>query len=274
MTKHATELLKKVLTHRASLPPALTARIEAYVNGRYVTDDRILLGCKDAFSDPGDPRTLPGFQVTEHSNEHGSWGTYFWPEAGDPRLYDGWGDGIVVPICGRLWRVRLLTSGETEEYPMAASRQVLFEQVDPDTAETEYTAWDPVTAATLQLNLAEKSVARRAEIIRKASEDGDVSEGAHMLRYALEDLPWAQQRVDRIRKDHAAGDILRPTQYLQIFGQPDFIQNECFPQDNGRPGMCLAVIYSDHGDCGNENLMFSVDAQGIPSAVWHEASSH
>jgi len=38
--------------------------------------------------------------------------------------------------------------------------------------------------------------------------------------------------------------------------------------------MNLACMNTEWGDMGNENLLFAVDEDGFPVAVWHEASCH
>lgn len=60
--------------------------------------------------------------------------------------------------------------------------------------------------------------------------------------------------------------------YLQVFGQPVFIQNTATPSYKGRCASNLMTLETGWGDAGNINLLCVLDANGIPAKVWMEAS--
>ena len=147
-------LLRKVLDRR-DISVAFRAEIESFLGNRYNLGDRIVIGVQ-SINRCGDPKELPGFTVVtrkssyEHDGETRTF-TYddvTFPEAGSDRLYDGWGDGIVVPICGRKWRGMYFGGGHDgyDDFPTASGSQVVFERVADDADETEFTPWDPAAA--------------------------------------------------------------------------------------------------------------------------------
>lgn len=326
----AIPLLNEILAADGEVTPELLERVRVFVTNRHVTSDRIVLGCRSIYSAPKvDPKELPGMIVTDHDStfenrdgeqEAFTYQTYEFPEAGSPRLYDGWGDGIVVPICGVLWRVLVTDTPRNghDETPMAEGRRVVFERVDTDTPETEFVPWDAKQALLdyhqRELTSAEKELREMEEAVARYHagtqpfENEDAYEAACTAAYEAykvagegsvypettlfvtketvdifegrQECDWRDTRVSltakvaKARKELEEGEgSLTPPAFLTVFGQPRFIQSECFPSEDGNTGMCLAVMETGHGDSGNENLMFAVDADGQPIAVWFEASS-
>lgn len=61
--------------------------------------------------------------------------------------------------------------------------------------------------------------------------------------------------------------------YWKFFGQPSWIQNEFFPADaNGEPCRHFCTVENGWGDCGNWNILVSLDESGLPIAAYFEAS--
>ena len=329
MKSTALTLLEESL--KGDLPDELRDRITSYLGNRHMSEERIVLGVRN-IQNSGDPKTLPGFTVVETpwsfvsertgETRSGTHEDVTYPEAGTPRLYDGWGSGIIVPICGRLWRVSYFDTpaqGGYDDFPTADGKQIVFEAIPEGTPETEFTAWDPIKALRDynqgKLDHAEKGLRKMVEAVARfhagtqpfesdeaydtacddayeayvaAGRDGsyvappfcvtqkgvDEFEGRTDDEYAIT-RERLTAMVEKARKglDDADGRM-NPPKFLCLFGQPNFLQNEFYPEFQGRPGMALATMDTGWGDSGNENLLFAVDDDGYPVAAWFEASCH
>ncbi len=320
MRSRAANVANKLLrgTLDGDIPRALRAEIEAYLDNRHVVGDRerIIIGVQAISSE--DPKELPGFTVVETpaswKGRDGETHPYIntdvtYPEAGPTRLYDGWGTGIVVPICGRLWRVSYFpnpSQGGYDTFPTADGSQLVFEQVPEGTEESEFTPWDPKEAAREYLqgdfdradrDLREtidayarfragtqKFESRKAYWVAldKALDAGATADECPEQYMDEEQAEYHEtegrarlmEHLEKARVDLKNMDCaLKPPKYLAVFGQPHFIQREYYPAHKGRPGMNLVCIDTDHGDSGNQNLLFAVDEDGYPVAAWFESSS-
>lgn len=86
----------------------------------------------------------------------------------------------------------------------------------------------------------------------------------------LDDL--ADQAAGHLRQLRSGEIRLRPSADVILFGRPQFLQDPIFPARDGKAAWCLMVIDTGWGDTGNINLLFTVDAEGRPNAVWFEAN--
>jgi hypothetical protein len=93
---------------------------------------------------------------------------------------------------------------------------------------------------------------------------------------ADEDAEWNKEFIERnnqqIEDIESGKRKLRPPGEVLLFGKPQWIQNPIFPAFAGKAARCLAVLETGWGDCGNINLLFTQDANGLPNNVWFEAS--
>jgi hypothetical protein len=63
-----------------------------------------------------------------------------------------------------------------------------------------------------------------------------------------------------------------PSYYLKFFGQPDWVQNEVYPNDlNGKPCYHFLTIDVNWGDCGNFNILLGFNGDE-PNIAYFEAS--
>jgi hypothetical protein len=60
--------------------------------------------------------------------------------------------------------------------------------------------------------------------------------------------------------------------YMQIFGQPRWVQGDHYIVHNGKPCYHLATIETGWGDSGNYNILIGCDDQGVPTVAYFEAS--
>lgn len=201
-----------------------------------------------------------GLSSTRHSYTDKDGVTHEWDEVEHveqvpPRLY-GAVDveaGVVVPINGRRYRVQVKLRTDEDAMPLGAS--VVFTPTgDP---ETPYKTWD--------------GEAVRARLLADLREDR--SETQTMMHA---DPPWVTKelaRLDaRIARLESGEERLRPHVPVRFFGVPDFIQNSIFPALGGKAAQNLVTLETGWGDCGNVNLLFACDAEGVPCKVWFEAS--
>ena len=105
----------------------------------------------------------------------------------------------------------------------------------------------------------------------------DAEEVARKRLAKLKSLP-ASYNIDRdiyeVEQELASGylDYYTPKDYTSAFGQPIWKQSPCFPSHNGKAAFHLVTFDSEWGDCGNENYMVTLDAEGYPEVVFYEAS--
>ena len=169
---------------------------------------------------------------------------------------------IVVPINGRLYAVKITINsdgdddGDDDRGGIPESAVVTF--TPTDAPETPFSTWTAETALTERLASIRAEQAEMALI----SENGDAE--------------WVADENERLAtqvRDLESGKWkLRPHAPIRFFGVPDFIQNGIFPALNGVAAQCLAVLDTGWGDCGNINILFACDADGVPCNVWFEAS--
>lgn len=218
------------------------------------------------------PEVPDGLKVTAHDDTYEdrdgnekpfTYHTYVWPEAGEARYlssedYDG---GFVVTINGRRYRVSVhLDGGGWEAGGSPGGAVVTFTRTEE--AETEFQSWNHEEAlAKYRENRVRALESSKAELAKEPE-----SEWAKYIR----------DDIDRCEKDIArcdSGDVrLNHPFYCQVFGQPNFIQNEMFPMHKGRMGALLCSIETGWGESGNVNILFACDDDGVPARVWFEAS--
>lgn len=184
-----------------------------------------------------------------------------YPEAGPPRYFtaEQVGAGLVLPIAGRRWRVHVDVA-EDRYCGIPEGASVTF--VPTEEEETPSQPWDEAE------RLREYRVAAVARIADMKATIAELPDE--------EDRRWYEGIIRREERDVArmeAGEFrLHHRYYAQVFGQPHFLQNEMFPVHEGRCAMHLMTLDTEWGDAGNVNLMFHLDADGIPCALWFEAS--
>jgi hypothetical protein len=216
----------------------------------------------------GDANEPPeGLQVTEHRSSYEFEGetrdityrTYVFPEAGEARYltskdYNG---SFVTEINGRRYQVTIYI--EDGEMGCEGGAVTFTRTEDPV---TEFSTWSHADAVAEY----RASKVRCIENNQKELEKDPESEWAE---YNREDIKDAQRDIDRID----AGDVsMRHPYYVQVFGQPRFVQGEVVPAHEGRCGMALASIETGWGDCGNVVILFACDENGVPCRAWFEAS--
>lgn len=202
--------------------------------------------------------TKPYWYLDDETGEKATYtlDLYVFPEAGAPRYFQNSTPGFVVPINGLRYRVDIHL--EAGDYGCEGG-SVSFTCTDEP--ETEFLSWNHADA-----------VAKERERLVN-----DLESYRGMLDGATEDSrTWHEQSIrsteNRIREIDDGNLKLRHPYYMQVFGQPNFIQGEVFPAHQGRCGMLLASIETDWGDSGNVNILFACDENGVPCKAWFEAS--
>ena len=200
-------------------------------------------------------------RVVEYTDEDGpdSYTVRMLPEVGPARYYKNLQGGIVVPINGVRYRIRL-----TDAF-------VSFERTDDP--ETEFQTWDARANLVEHIEFDRRSVAR-AEAAWEQGRALFDDEGQEALE---EDLRWAIRDLKEHTKmladyDESGEGGYRHPFDIKMFGQPSFNQNEVFPVHQGRCAMNLMTLETAFGDSGNENLLFACDENGVPCRVWTESS--
>jgi hypothetical protein len=183
------------------------------------------------------------------------------PEVGPAREFtmDDLRAGIVVAIHGRNYRVNIATSND-DGIPTGAV--VTFTRTDdPETAHTVFD-FDAAVAASIKQH--KDQIAGEKKWM---AEDEDQSEES--AAYYARSIEDSELRIADLE-----GGSTRPWPKgpVSFFGQPQFIQGEIRPLYNGKPAMHLVTLDSSWGDSGNENILFACDDDGVPCAVWFEAS--
>jgi len=248
----------------------LHGKIGAYLGEPVHVGDTITVkmrsGWGDSWGRKSDAPVPEGLEVTSHhdSYEHEgetrnfTYQTYVFPEAGEAR-YSKTLEGFVVDINGRRYRVDIYIDAG-EETMGCDGGAVSFTRTDDPL--TDFEPWSHDEAvAKYRASQVRQMEANQA----KLDKDPD-NEWAEYNREEIEDCKKQIAKCD-------AGEIrFRHPYYMQVFGQPHFLQNEVFPTHEGRCAMALASIETGWGDSGNVNILFACDSDGIPCRVWFEAS--
>jgi len=192
-----------------------------------------------------------------------SYASYIYPEAGEARYITEaeWNGGFVVTINDHRYRVDIHVLGTEDDIPNMG--KVIFTRTDD--VETEFQRWDHAEALVAYRAREVEGLAHtRAELVR-AEAAGDES----WANFERADIKRSEEQIAQID----AGKMeLAHRFYAQVFGQPNFIQNNIFPVFNGRSAMALCSIETGWGDSGNINILFACDDNGVPCRVWFEAS--
>ena len=214
-----------------------------------------------------------GITTTSHSDEYENkegvmtpfeWKEHTLPELGPKRVFTGDGP-MVLPIAGRRWLISF-TGQSVEEWGSPEPGTVVFSETD--LPETPFEVWD--NEAENHKSWEQKAahiVDSRGWYLECIEKDPDHAE---QYRKDLErlDKEEAQNRKEMEAKAY--------TQYFprsnSAFGQPSFIQNAVCPAVDGKAAFHLLTLETGWGDSGNENYMVSLDEDGYPCAVFHEAS--
>lgn len=196
---------------------------------------------------------------------------YLLPEVAPPRMFT-WaqmGAGIVVAINGIHYRLTISLDSEEGYGPTGAI--VLFTVTDDP--ETEYTEFDRDGAREAELDRLRQRVERLRGPMSEDPEWSDMTEDrpGEWDNYRRQDLERAEIELFNLENGSSR---MRPTTDVQVFGRPEWIQNSYIPIHEDRTARCLAVLNTGHGDCGNVNLLFACDEQGVPCRVWFESSMH
>jgi hypothetical protein len=163
----------------------------------------------------------------------------------------------VVPIAGRRYRMTITIDGTDDDYhSIPESAVVTFEPTD----EPE-TPFEPFDAAAVQQKHRKHLVAQIAEYEAEDAKDGD-----NFWK------DWIEQHKKTIKRIDDGEEVYGHGKFLQVFGQPVFIQNPIFPEYEGRSAYHLATLETGWGDSGNINIMIALDADGVPVQAWFEAS--
>jgi len=179
---------------------------------------------------------------------------FIFPEAGAARQFNNIRLGVVVPIRGRKWLVFVNDHGE-ENIPEAKDFVVRFEELDSDIPDSPFKPWDEKAETKAFYEMALRSMAARREVGIETEKELAMGSDANTIR------------------QYEAGELkLSPGAYAVFFGQPNFGQNTVIPELDGKCAMNLCTLNTGWGDMGNVNLMFNVDSEGVPCAVWFEAS--
>lgn len=64
----------------------------------------------------------------------------------------------------------------------------------------------------------------------------------------------------------------RAAHYYHFFGQPRWVQGAHYPAYKGKPCYHLVTVENGWGDCGNWNILISLDENDVPDAAFFEAS--
>lgn len=196
---------------------------------------------------------------------------YALPEAGPTRAFykARLCEGVVLPIGGKRYRVQVLgvLGGNDEGYPRAEQRKVLFEETDEP--ETPFETWTNEEAIAQRIKEIEANLAEARKMLADIEAEGDSEEDPYLREDLERDIERKEKELERHKSGQAAYSCNAP---VVAFGQPQFIQSPVYPVKDGRCAMHLMTLNTGWGDCGNEVILFTVDENGEPDAVWHEAS--
>lgn len=81
-----------------------------------------------------------------------------------------------------------------------------------------------------------------------------------------------KETKDPLTKSSVPKSRNRHEWFMQVFGQPVWIQNQYYPAYKGEPCFHLATLEIGWGDSGNFNILIACDKQGDPIVAFFEAS--
>lgn len=213
-----------------------------------------------------------GLEITEHSGSYVdddgknvpyTYRSFRYPQITEPRHYSWqtYRKGLVVKLPdGNNYLIRVEVVSD-DDIPNGA----FVVMVPTDEPETPWETFDPKKAMEDSIARLEKDIADEVAELKGAGED---------------DARWAQQHINYLRnllkRDKDALEVgqchYRCPLPVQFFGQPDWVQNECFPADeDGNSAFHLCTLNTRWGDCGNVNVLCSLK-DGKIDRVWWEAS--
>jgi len=273
MPDSARDLLTETLPH---LPGALQARVREFLGEPVHVGDTIVLNA--SYPTPEErcePSSDLGFRFVPYTAKHreydfdkreytGEIRTYegqhtLYPEAGQARNYD-WSalaGGIVVPINGRKYRVGIHVE-ESDGIPEGAV--VTFTHTDED--ETPHSLHDPSVGVQSLVTYFQNCIEGYREQLADREEEWDSDSIRASL---LED----ELHIENLE---SGAELRWPKGPVTLFGQPCFIQNEITARIPSGAAMHLATLDTGWGDCGNVNILFACDDDGVPCRAWFEAS--
>lgn len=153
--------------------------------------------------------------------------------------------GIIAKIGGQNYRIHV---GGWRVHGCPTDIAVTF--IPTREPESPWVPWDEATELGAEIQCQEE----RIQVLR--------GEGFDEI---------ADQVVGRLQQIRSGEIRLCPSADVILFGRPNFLQAPIFPARGGKAAWCLMVINSGWGDAGNINLLFTVDDEGRPNAVWFEA---
>jgi len=184
-----------------------------------------------------------------------------YPELGDGRLYAYGVDvanGVVVPINGRTYRVFIAIDYDWNDSIPESATVTFFET---ENAETEHEVFDRAAHRQKHIDRLREGIGENEKAVTEF--------GADDMEYLKSVIAESYLEIEQLESGE---DLYRHGAELKFFGQPEFIQNEMMPVYNGRLASHLATIETGWGDSGNVNILVSCDDDGVPVAVWFEAS--
>jgi hypothetical protein len=170
--------------------------------------------------------------------------------------------GVVVPINGRRYRVRVQVNLDGGDDGIPDGARVSF--TETTAPETPCKTWDEAAEREALLGSYRRDRAETETLLR-------FHEGAEERKWVEDELARLTKAIDDLEAERTK---VFPRADVVFFGVPQFIQNPIFPALDGKAAQCLAVLNTDWGDCGNVNLLFACDAEGVPCKVWFEASCY
>lgn len=160
---------------------------------------------------------------------------------------------LIVNINGTNYHLKI----QIDNYREHPSK-IIVSFIKTDYPESEFEKWDE--SAYL--------VSRRSSAVKDLEEYNKLNEKEPNMGWDTF-ITWREQEIKKI--DDGEVSYMPPFD-IQIFGKPQFIQNEVFPEYNGVLAYSLATINTGWGDSGNVNIFFACDDSGKPCVVWYEAS--
>lgn len=235
------------------------------------TNDKTLYGSQLKKGDAA-PKGLV-VVTTEHSFVHKgethefTQNEYTFPELGLPRLYDSL-EEVIVKINGQNYTITVELDGEgygDDDY-------------DYDDHQIPESAVVRLIPTGLPVSRYEKYDEREFNLSRLAQMKYEYAEDLKDLKDENDEneRKWLKGQLDNDKKNidriEAGETVYRHCRKVQVFGQPQFIQNPIVPSHNGRSAFHLLTLNNDWGDCGNVNIMVALDESGDPEVAFFEAS--
>jgi hypothetical protein len=194
---------------------------------------------------------------------------YTFPELGAPRLYNSLED-VVVKINGQNYTIAVELDGEGYEddecewddhqIPESATVRLIPTRLP-------VTRYEPYDERQFNLKKLAQMKYEYAEDLRDCNAENNEEESQWLRRHLEND----KKNIDRIE---AGDNIYRHCRPVQMFGQPQFIQNPIVPSHEGRSAYHLLTLNNNWGDCGNVNIMVGLDESGEPATAYFEASCY